>query len=92
METKDYLTMAISFFSNLATSSPWGLAAVGIAVLSSMFGINAYIKKVNKNTDSKDQENAGADAGETATELQGQVREVANKLDELGKANQADDK
>lgn len=91
MNTTDIAQTLIGFLGSLAGSGPWGLAAMGVGILALVGGIQFAVRNFNKKIDARDQENAGADAGRTATELQNQTRNVAKQLEDLGKNNPAVD-
>lgn len=91
MKVSDVLGMITGFLGSLAGAGPWGIAAMALGVIAAFFGVQYSIGKWNRKIDARDQENAGADAGKTATELQNQVRDVANKLEDIGNKNPAVD-
>lgn len=89
MNLTPIIQIAVTFLGTLAGAGPWGLGAMVLGIGAAIFGVNKAISKFNKNADIKDQENAGADAGITATELQRQTREVASNLETIGNNNPA---
>ena len=91
MDVSKVVSIAVSFLGSLAGAGPWGLAAMVLGIIASVLGVGYAIRGWNKKVDANDQKLAGADAGNTATELQNQTRNVANGLDEVGKANPAED-
>lgn len=91
MDTSKVIGIAVSFLGSLAGAGPWGLAAMALGLIASVVGVGYAIRGWNRKVDANDQKLAGADAGNTATELQNQTRDVARGLDEVGKANPADD-
>lgn len=89
MDVTKLATMAVGFLGSLAGAGPWGLAAMLLGIIASVAGVGMAINRWNKNVDENDQKLAGTDAGNTATELQNQTREVSKKLSEVGSANPA---
>ena len=67
-----------------ALGASWsGIIAMAVAIIGGLFGIHFLIKSLNKATDKKDLENAGADAGKTSVDIKNQADSVASTLDEM---------
>ncbi|MDR3608535.1 MAG: hypothetical protein P4M08_14320 [Oligoflexia bacterium] len=89
------LGSAGSIFASLLTAvagaSPYGLGAVGgivlLTIVGGWIGWNKIVSYLNSSTDSRDQQNAGADAGNTSVDMANQAGAVRQGLDGLQAAN-----
>jgi hypothetical protein len=73
----------VSLITGLAGAGPWGILAMVLGGGALTFFVNAAIKKFNAKTDRSDMERAGADAGETSTDMRKQGRYVKKRMDDL---------
>lgn len=60
-----------------------GVIALSLGGIATLLGLGYLVSRINKMIDARDSQNAGADAGETATNLANQAQENRTQLDEL---------
>ena len=85
------ITTITTLLTAVAGASPWGVAAMAVfgvvASLAGIWGYNTLINSWNRKTDLADQAAAGADAGNTSTDIANQGTQINNNLDNLQGAN-----
>jgi hypothetical protein len=74
------ITSAVSLISGVLGAGPWGIVGMALLAIGSIFGINKLVGYINGKIDARDNERAGADAGQTSVDLTNQVSNNAQAI------------